>query len=517
MAGGELDVILAGGVVVDGSGEPRFAADVGVGAGLIAAVGDLSGTAAVRREDVSGLVVCPGFVDIHAHADIMTLAFPEAVPKIQQGITTEVVGNCGISAIPLSEGIVSDVRAIATAFDVPGESWDWADLHEFRTRVASAGPAVDIAVLAGHLNLRAAVVGMERRAATSVEIERMQRKLDDALAGGAVGMSLGLMYPPSSFATFGEMTALGEVLARRDALLAVHLRDYADGLLDAVDEMLEVAEAAGCRLQISHLAAVGRRNWGKVGDALARIDAAAGRGVDVAVDMYPYLAGSANLSQTVPEWALDGGVDALRARLADPATRERIAAAIADRPNRWEDVMLGAVPSDPPLAGRTIADLAVRWRRRPEDVVLDLLADGAPTMIAFGRSEDDLRAVFGHPRSMVGSDALVVLPDSGLPHPRAFGTYPRFLRRYVLDEQLVSLEDGIRMCTSAPADRIRLSDRGRIAVGARADLVAFDPEHIADTATYERPRRLPEGIEHVMVGGTAVVRNGAITGRRGGS
>lgn len=514
-----LDIVLVGGEVVNGDGQTRLRADVGVVGEQIVAVGDLEGTESRQRLDVTGMVVCPGFVDIHAHADVMNLAYPECINKIQQGITTEVVGNCGSGVAPLPDRVTAAaIREAESTIDVPGVEWDWTDVAGYLDRVESAGPAVSVAVLVGHLPLRASVVGFDQRAPTAVELDRMGNELARLLRQGAVGMSLGLMRPPSTFADRDEMVALGEVLAAHDALMAVHMRDYGAHLLEAVAEMLDVAEAAGCRLQISHLAVVGEDNWGLVGPAMEAIDAAAERGLDVAFDIYPYLAGSTSLSQKVPRWALDGGLPALRARLGDPDIRARVVAEMGAGERRWDWTVLGHVPTDPRLNGLNVEDLAARRGVSAPDAVLDLLQDGDPVMVAFGRSEDDLRAVLAHHRSMIGTDGLVVLPadSSGgsLPHPRAFGAYPGFFQRYVREQQVVSLERAVQMCTSAPASRVGLADRGRLVPGARADVVAFDPGRIAETSTYLEPRRAPLGVEHVIANGVRVVSDGEVTGDR---
>lgn len=489
---------------------------MGILGNRIAAIGDLRTVEAAERIDATGLVVCPGFVDIHAHADLMTLAFPEATNKILQGITTEVVGNCGSGIAPLHDlAVKGQIREVQSSIDVPGVDWDWQDVAGYLARVEAVRAAVSVAVLVGHLPLRASVVGFDQRRATSSELTEMQDQLELMLRQGAVGLSFGLMRPPSTYASRAEMVALGRVLARHDALMAVHMRDYGSGLLDAVHEMLDVAERAGCRLQISHLTVVGEENWGLVNDAIQAIDAAAGRGLDVAFDIYPYLAGSTSLSQKVPVWAMDGGMARFRTRIVDPSARAAVVREMAAE-RRWDLTLLAHVPFDDSLNGLTVEEAARRRGLDPVDLVLGLLAEGDPVMVAFGRSEDDLRRVLAHPRSMIGSDGLVVLPPEtgSLPHPRAFGAYPGFLQRYVREQETVTLERAVQMCTSAPAARVRLGDRGRLVRGARADVVAFDPDRIAETSTYTEPRSAPVGIEEVVANGVRVVADGRVTGLR---
>lgn len=390
----------------------------------------------------------------------------------------------------------------------------------YLARVDEARPAMSIAALAGHLPIRVSAVGLLERPPTDDELAEMARLLDQALRDGAVGLSLGLMYPPSAYAAEEELVALARVVAQHDALLSVHMRDYGDHLTAAVGEVLRVAERAGCRLQISHLAAVGRRNWGAVHDALAQVDEARDRGADVMVDIYPYLAGSTNLSQVVPRWAVDGGLEGLRRRLADPVNRQRIAEAMASRAVGWDEIMLSDVPWAAELAGRTVAELAIERRQEPTEVVFGLLAGGDPGMVAFGRCEDDLRTVLCHPASLIGSDGIAVDPGGagvpGLPHPRYFGAYPGLFERYVRKESLLAVEDAVRRCTSGPADRARLADRGRLLPGARADVVVLDLDTVAERSTYLEPRRAPEGVERVYAGGALVAADGVVTGVRTG-
>lgn len=471
--------------------------------------------------DVAGLVLCPGFVDIHGHSDLTVLHHPSSTSKIVQGVTTEVAGNCGLGVAPVSSlNAVPAVRSLMAIVDAPAVEWTWRGMADYLARVDQARPAMSVAALAGHLAIRGSVAGLDQRPPTADELADMERLLDRALRDGAVGCSLGLMYPPSAYAGEDELVALARVVARHDALLSVHLRDYGDHLLAAVEEMLRVAERAGCRLQISHLCAVGRRNWGAVQNALDLIDVARDGGVDVMVDIYPYLAGSTNLSQVLPRWAMDGGLDGLRARLPDLAIRRRIIADMASRAVGWDETMLSDVPWAAEQVGCTVAELAAEQRREPAEVVLDLLAVGDPGMIVFGRSEDDLRAVLRHPASMIGSDGLAVDPHgptgAGLPHPRYFGAYPGLLERYVRKEPVLTIEDAIRRCTSVPADRAGLAGRGRLEPGARADVVVLDLGAVAEMSTYLVPRQPPAGIDRVYAGGRLVAMSGAVTGVRTG-
>jgi N-acyl-D-amino-acid deacylase len=508
-----LDVVLTGGVIIDGTGAAGYRSDLGWRDGRIAAIGDLSGATAESRIDVEGRVIAPGFVDLHGHSDLSVLDHPAGTSKIRQGVTTEIAGNCGLAVAPVSPAAVDGVRGLLSIVEVAEVGWAWSSVGEYLDRVDHARPNLGIALLAGHLAIRASVIGLDQRPPRPDELDRMCAMLQTALDDGAVGLSLGLMYPPSAYGGLDELAALAGVVARNDALLAVHLRDYASDLDEAVTEALSVAERSGCRLQISHLTATGRRNWGSVRRALAAIDAAAEAGIDVAADCYPYLAGSTNLSQLAPRWAMDGGQAGLRARVADPAVRAELIEAMTDPAVGWDEIVLGRVPGRPDLDGRTVAEVGAAAGQSPAAAAVDLLGVVDPAIIAFGRSEDDLREVLRHPRTMIGSDGLAVDPDRrdrGLPHPRYFGAYPGLFQRYVREDPVLTLEDAVRRCTSAPAARAGLRDRGQLAPGLRADLVIFDPETITERSTYLDPWAAPDGIDRVFVGGRQVALRGVV-------
>lgn len=524
---GPVDLILTGGTMIDGSGSPARVADVAVRADRIVAVGDLDATTAADVLDVSGLTVAPGFIDAHGHSDIAVLSSPGVPSKIHQGITTEVMGNCGLAVAPVGPAAdVGAVRAQLSIIDVDkGVDWSWRSMAEYLDTVEQTGTAMNIAMLAGHLGIRASFVGFDDRPATGAEIEAMQALVDDALTQGACGLSSGLMYPPNAYAHSDELVALGEVVAQHGRLFTFHMRDYSDHLLDSVAETISVAERSGCRVQISHLAVVGRRNWGSVATALDLIDAANERGVDAAADIYPYLAGSTNLTQLLPRWTLEGGVPALLARLADPVSYERIAAEVEQqRLQDWAEIFLagGDLPQDAEFVGMSFADIATRTDRVGVHVLLDLAAvsQGTATIIAFGRSDDDLHAVLRHPRAMIGSDGLGLDPHgpsgSGQPHPRSYGCYPKLLGHYARELGVLTVEAAVHKSTQQVARRFAIPDRGLVAPGYVADLVVFDAATIIDHATYERPQQLPTGISTVLVSGTPVLRDGDQTDARPG-
>lgn len=509
------DLVLRNCLVVDGTGSRAFRGDIAIGEGEIEAIGDLRGIEAENERQLDGLVVAPGFIDIHSHSDLSILGHPLGTSKVLQGVTTEVVGNCGLSVAPIASlEVAAMLRPLMSYCDDPRVTWDWTSVAEYLQRVDAAAPHVGILILAGHNTIRGSVVGLDERPATATEIAKMQDMLDRALDDGAVGLSLGLMYPPSSYADETELIALGRTLAARDGILASHMADYGSGLLESVSAMIRIAEASGCRLQISHLAVTGRENWGLVAPALEVVDAANRRGVDVGVDFYPYLAGSTNLSQLVPLWSLAGGLLRFRERLADPTHRAAVLEHLSRRSLGWDEVVLVSVPALPALDGLRVSEAAERRGTAAEELVIELLELCDPTIVAFGRSEDDLRTVLTHPSSVLGSDGLAVettgTVGGPVPHPRFFGAFPALFEHYVRESGVLSLEEAVRKCTSAPAARVRLDDRGVIAVGKRADLVIFDPDEIADGSSYVDSRKTPRGIVSVFRAGREIARDGKV-------
>jgi len=514
----ELDLAITGATLVDGTGAPARRADVGVRGDRVVAVGDLSGSAARTRIAADGKLLTPGFVDLHGHSDWTLLSDGRARSKVHQGITTEVTGNCGLTPFPAPAAVAAAVRSAAGIVDLDRSvPLAWDSTAGYRATLAASGIALNAAVLTGHVALRIAVGGASAEPLDAAGIARIEAEAERALAEGAVGISTGLMYPPAIFAQPEELAALGRAVARHDALFAVHMRNYGDTLLEAVDETLAVARATGCRLQVSHLAVAGRRNWGKVRQALERIDAARAEGLDVGADIYPYLAGSANLSQLLPGWAQEGGSPAVTARLADPAIRARVREEWrATLHLGWDEVFVSLVdaPLIPLVLGKSIVDAGAAMGLEPDAACLELIArtEDRVQMVAFGRSEDDLRAVLEHPAGAIGSDGIALDPDgptgAGRPHPRSYGCYPRLLGRLVREEGTLALERAVAMSTSIPAARARLAGRGVVAEGAFADLVVLDPQTVRDEATFETPARFPTGIEQVLVNGAFVLRDG---------
>lgn len=517
-------LLLAGGLVIDGTGAPARHADVLIRGDRVHAIGTGLDRTGVRVLDLAGRVVAPGFVDVHTHSDLTLLSDARALSKVHQGVTTEVVGNCGLGTAPLPAG--ADRRAIRQAVSYldldPAVAMSWDDEAGYLAALAAAGPSVNVAALVGHLVLHAAVCGLADVPATAAQLDRMCGLLRDALDAGAVGLSTGLVYAPLPYVRHDELVALAGVVASAGKVFTWHVRSYDDGLLDSVRQAVDVARATGCRTQISHLAAVGRRNWGAVRPALDLVDAANADGLSVGVDIYPYLHGNAPLAQVLPAWAQEGGADEWRGALRDEAVRARIREQWRHRPTGWDEVTISWTARESPDGdvGRTVAELSDERGVPGDDVVLDLLAElgTGVIMTAGGRSEDDLRAVLSHPAAVVASDGLSLDPHgptgAGVPHPRSYGCFPRYLHRYAGGPD--ALPDAIRRCTSAPAALVGLTDRGVLRPGAAADVVAFDPARLRDRATFTAPHQFAEGIDLVLVNGAVTVEDGRHTGARAG-
>ncbi|MEY8041450.1 amidohydrolase family protein [Saccharopolyspora cebuensis] len=515
-----FDTVITGGEVVDGTGAPRRRRDVGITGGRIAEIspGPLTGGTVV---DAAGQVVAPGFIDLHSHADYTLQAAPAATTQIRQGVTTLITGNCGHSPFP-----VRDVELLrrASILGDAGMSWDWRDAAGFRRTLDGTAPAVNVGLQVGHHAVRLAVLGDADRAPDADELAAMCALVAEAGRQGAVGFSTGLIYAPGVFADAAEVRALVATAARAGLLYSTHVRDESSGLLDAVREAIEAAEAGGARLEVSHLKATGPGNHGAVVEALALIDAARERGLDVAADVYPYAASSTALVSRLPSWALAGGRAALLARLADPAVRDRIAREVRASFGHDADpegIVLADLPAGPyrGSTGRSIADIGRAEGTDPAEAALRVLAahDAEVTIVHHGMSEADVDTVLRHPEVSVASDGWTLTErGAGRPHPRSFGTFARVLGRYVRERGVLDLEEAVRKMTSLPASRLRLADRGVLAPGAVADVVVFDPATIVDRATYEQPWQLATGCTAVLVGGVPALLAGEPTGRTAG-
>ncbi|MBW3601461.1 MAG: D-aminoacylase [Actinobacteria bacterium] len=517
------DCVFRDARVVDGDGRPPAGADVAVESGRVAAVGDLGAAPARRVVDVGGRVLAPGFIDLHTHSDFTLPRFPRAQSMVRQGVTTQLVGNCGFSTFPVATGRVDLLRDAADFLDA-GLEWDWTSAAEYAAMLDALPLACNVALQVGHGAVRTAVMGFDTREPGQEELSRMQALVAEALDQGAFGLSTGLIYPPSSYAATDELVAVAAVAARHGAFYSSHLRGEGDTLLEAVDEALLVGRRARVPVQLSHHKASGRANWGLVEASLARIDRARAGGHDVLADQYPYTAASTTLTTIVPQWAMADGAEGLQCLLAEPGRRARLAReldAAGAREFDLDSVMIASVPggADGPVEGRMLTDIAEERGRRPLDVALDLLErhGGGVEMVVFAMSEDDVRTVMRHPAVAVASDGWTLSPEAGgKPHPRSYGTYARVLGTYVRQEGVLTLEEAVRKMTSLPARRLGRDDLGLVRPGCAADLVVFDPDRVADRATYAEPHRFCDGVDHVVVGGRLVVEDGADTGEAAG-
>jgi len=499
-AGRPADLVLRGAAVFDGSGAPAVEMDVAVTAGRIMALGPALADRGGEEIDLRGLALAPGFIDVHSHGDGSLDDDPRAESVIRQGVTTVVVGQDGSSR---------QVGEYLAAVD------------------AAIRPAVNVATMVGLGSVRGEVVGQDDRPATADELGRMLAMVEQALVDGACGASTGLEYTPGGFASRDELVALSRPLAARRLPYSTHMRNEDDRLLASIDEAIAVAAGAGCPLQVAHLKAQGPRNWDRMADALGRIEAARSAGTDAAFDIYPYVAYQTGLSNLFPLWSRDGGTAAFLARLDDPAVQDRVrreTLAKVELIGGWNSVLISGVraAADSAAQGQRLGDLSAAQGADPYQTAIGLLrrSEGQVGMVGFAMSEENVERGLAHPLSMICSDGGAVAVDGparrGHPHPRSLGSFPRVLGHYVRDRRVLSLAEAIHKMTARPAARVRLADRGRIAPGMAADLVAFDPATVADRATYTDPFQYPAGISLVMVNGAVVLRDGERTPARPG-
>ena len=531
MAG--FDVLLRGGSVVDGSGEPARRADVGVLGDRILAVGDLSTVAAADAAlvlDVAGRVVTPGFIDPHGHSDASLFVDGALASHLRQGFTTQLSGNCGLTVAPLTPGSREVVDRELGPHEVVAR---WGTFAEYLDAVDEVPLGPNVAFLVGHGTVRASVLGTEATDPTDEQLAAMERAVDEAMDAGALGLSTGLIYAPALHARPEEIVRLVKAATRRGGLYATHIRNEADGLFAALDEAIDAARAAdGARLQVSHLKAGARAVWGRGAEAVARLERAREEGLDVSADQYPYTAAATMLAIILPPALQALPTDETIAALSDIDVRDRVLAEIEAGRSGWENVTLDPgweaivvsfSGTHPDWAGHSLTELATELDREPADIAFDLLVDDRldTSIVLHCADEADVRAILSVPWIAVCTDAEGrraghPILDVGRPHPRTYGTTARVLGPYVRDEKLLRLEDAVAKMTSVPAARLGLRDRGVIREGALADLVVFDQATVGDVATYDQPSRYPTGIEHVFVNGQAAVLAGEETGARPG-
>jgi N-acyl-D-amino-acid deacylase len=520
-----FDVLILNGHVIDGTGSPWYAADVGIRDGRIAAIGRLSDAPAKQRIDARGRIVAPGFIDMLGQSELTLLVDPHVPSKIFQGITTEITGEGG-SVAPLNDAII---KADHVGYEHLKITPDWRTLSQYFARLEKQGLGINMATYVGATQVRRMVLGDADRQPTPADLDRMKALVRDAMEQGAVGVSTSLQYAPAPYAKTEELIALAKEAAKYGGIYATHMRSEGDGVLPALDEAIRIGREANIPVEIWHIKAAGQKNFGRMKDIVAKVDAARRSGVEVTADTYAYPAWFNSFSAFVPPWAHDGGDAKLIERLKDPAMRQRMRKDMETADSTWdnewqeipgpESVLISVVqnPDLKPLQGKTLADVATLWHEDPIDAAFDLLIkDNAFTEVAvFAMSEPVIARAVSQPWVAFDNDSQGTAPTGLLgeehPHPRAYGTFPRILRKFVREDGLLRLEEAIRKMSALPAQKLRLADRGVIKAGMWADLVVFDPVRITDTATFESPNQLSVGMDDVLINGVLVIADGAAT------
>jgi N-acyl-D-amino-acid deacylase len=524
--GASFDVLITNGHIMDGSGSPWYSGDLGIRDGRIAAIGNLAQAARKRTIDAHGMVVAPGFIDMLGQSELTILVDPRLPSKIFQGITTEVTGEGG-SAAPLNDAII---RSDRDYFEHLKITPDWRTLREYFARLERQGMGINLATYIGATQVRRMVLGDADVQPTATQLEQMKGLVRDAMKDGAVGVSTALEYAPAPYAKTEEIIALASEASKFGGIYATHMRNESDTVLESIDEAVRIGREAHIPVEIWHLKAAGKKNWGRMPEIVAKINGARAQGVDISANTYAYTAWFNTFSAFVPPWAHDGGDAKLVERMKDPAMRARMKkdmlAPSQPWDNEWQeisspdDVLIGVVqnPKLLPLQGKRLSEVAKMWNEDPLDALFDLLIqDNAFTEVAvFGMSEPDVALALQQPWVSIDNDSSGTSPEAILgqehPHPRAYGTFPRILRKYVREEKKLTLEDAVRKFTALPAQRMRFTDRGVLKEGMWADVVVFDPTTVRDLATFEKPNQLSEGMEYVLVNGVAVIDGGKMTG-----
>ncbi len=518
------DLVIQGADLIDGTGTPARRADLAVTGDRIAEIGRVAPSMGHRVIKVTGLTLTPGFVDIHSHSDYHLLLQPTADSAVRQGVTLEIGGNCGYAAAPIWGPWLEERTALYR--NLYGLDHDWSSVAEYFTRLETAGISENFGLLMGHNTLRGSAMGGANRAPSAEELETMINGARQGMAEGALGVSTGLVYAPACFSMPDELVAIVAAVRNAGGILTCHMRSEGDGLLEAIDEIIGVAEQAKIPLQISHLKTSGERNWTKLYDAFRRIEDAQARGLDVSCDRYPYTASNTGLQAVLPDWALEGGQRERVERLRHPAARARMAQDLTSRyPSEyWSRLMISEVTRDEHrrYEGLRVSEAAKLAKTGPVDFILELLLAEQMQVdaIFFTMCEDNLQAILQKPYAMIGSDSGCRSHEGplshGRPHPRTFGTFPRVLGHFVRERRLLDLPTAVRKMTWDPCCKLGLPDRGRLQPGCAADLVLFDSATVTDRATYKVPIQYPIGIHHVVVNGIVVIEDGEHTGARPG-
>ncbi len=516
-----FDILIRNARIVSGSGNPWFNGDLGVIEGRIAAIGRLDAARAARTIDAAGRVACPGFIDGHTHSDLFLLAEPRAEAKVLQGVTTENLGLDGMSVAPIEAAAVAGWRKhLSGLTGDPGVDWTWRGFADYLDAVDAAAPSLNVTSYVGLGTLRLKVMGMTDRAASGAEIAAMKSLAAEAMEEGARGISAGLIYAPGLYQGTEEVVAIAKVVRDYDGIYDVHLRSEGGHVMEALDEVIGIGRASGIPILITHFKVNGKDNWGRAGEALAKVDDARRQGVEVHIAQYPYTAGSTMLHAVIPPWYHAKGPDALIGMLGED--REAIKRDIRERHDfenfvagcGWERIVVSSVSgaANKRFEGKPVSEIAaLKGLDDPADAALDLLAEEELSvgMIVFSMDEADVVEIMRHPTMSVISDGLL---GGGKPHPRAFGAFPRILGRYVREKGVLRLEEAVRKMTALSAEKLRLKTKGLLAEGYDADIVVFDPDTVIDNATFDNPRQPPTGIDLVIVNGQVVVADGRHTG-----
>lgn len=520
-----FDTLIRHGHIIDGTGSPWYSGDIGIREGRIAAIGHFENATSRETIDAQGKVVAPGFIDMLGQSELSILVNPQLPSKIYQGITTEVTGE-GNSVAPLNPAIVASDRA---AYGMYGIKPDWTTFKDYFARLEKQGIGINVADYVGATSVRRMILGDDNRAPTPAELGKMKELVRDAMRDGAVGLSSSLQYAPAPYAKTDELIALAAEAGRLGGIYATHMRSEGDSVMEALDEAIRIGNEAKIPIEIWHLKAAGKNNWGRMPEIVRHIESARKSGVDIEADTYAYTAWFNSFSAFIPPWAHEGGDAKLIERLKDPAIRARIRKDMTTPSTAWdnewlevpgpEGILVSVVQNAKlrPLQGKTIAEIAKLWGKDPIDTIFDLLIEDhvATSVAVFGMSQPDVDFALAQRWVSIDNDSQGTAPDGPLgrehPHPRAYGTFPRILRKYVREEHKLLLEEAIRKFSALPAQRMGFNDRGVLKAGMWADVVIFDPETIRDNATFEQPNQLATGMEYVIVNGTPVIRKGEMT------
>ncbi|MFZ0759370.1 MAG: D-aminoacylase [Candidatus Sulfotelmatobacter sp.] len=520
-----FDIVIINGHIIDGTGSPWYSGDLGIRDGKVAAIGNLAAAPRERTIDAAGKVVAPGFIDMLGQSELSILVDPRLPSKIYQGITTEITGE-GDSVAPLNDAVIQADRADYEHYRITP---DWRTFRQYFARLERQGMGINLASYVGATRVRRIVLGEDNVQPTPEQLEQMKALVREAMKDGAVGVSTALEYAPAPYAKTDELIALAAEGGKFGGIYATHMRNESDSVLEAIDEALRIGREAHVPVEIWHIKVAGKNNWGRMPEVVAKINAARAAGIDVTADTYAYTAWFNDFSAFIPPWAHEGGTAKLVERLKDPAMRERIRKDMLtpskDWDNEWQEIpspeaiMIGVVqnPKLLPLQGKRLSEIAKLWNKDPIDALFDFLIEDPSTAVAvFGMSQADVTLALQQPWVSIDNDSSGTSPEGVLgqehPHPRAYGTFPRILRKYVREEKDLTLEDAIRKFSALPAQRLRLTDRGVLKAGMWADVVIFDPATVRDLATYDNPNQLSVGMDYVLVNGVPVIDQGKMTG-----